>query len=89
MSEYADFEKADENDLFCAGNYQERIEDRARFVRNAGRLAAQTRAGVKRIDYIGGHPEIVRIVYTKGSHRDINISHDSYTAIVQDIFRAI
>lgn len=89
MNEYSDFEKADENDLFCIGNYQEAIEDRARFVRNVGRLAAQTREGVKRIDYLGGEPELVRIIYNSGTHRDINISHDSYSAIVRDIFKKI
>lgn len=88
MTDYADFERADETATMF-DHYEAQIADRARYVRNVGRLAAQTRQGVKRIDYIGGVPEIARIIYKKGSHRDINISHDSYSAIVQDIFRAI
>lgn len=88
MSDYADFERANENGSMFDPE-DEQIEDRARFVRNVGRLAAQTREGVKRIDYIGGELEIARIIYRKGSHQDINITHDSYSAIVRDIFKYI
>ena len=86
--EYNILEKANEAAMMFADD-ADAIEDRGRFVRNVGRLAAQTREGVKRIDYLGGEPELVRIVYKDGHRQEINISHDSYAAITRDIFKYI
>lgn len=90
MKEYEYFilEPADEASKMFADD-DDAIEDRARFVRNVGRLAAQTREGVKRLDYLGGDPELVRIVFKDGHRREINITADSYQAIARDIFKHI
>lgn len=64
--------------------------DRALFVENVGQLAAQTRAGVEKIERIAeGDEEYAKITYRGGGERWINIHADSYTAIVRDIFKQI
>ena len=87
--EYNILENANEAAMMFADD-ADAIEDRGRFIRNVGRLAAQTREGVKRLDYLGGdHPELVRIVYKDGHRKELDISCDSYAAIVKDIFKHI
>lgn len=64
--------------------------DRRDFVHNVGVLAAQTREGVDHIEYIHeDHQEFAKIVFKKGAEKFVNISHDSFTAIVRDIFKRI
>ena len=64
--------------------------DRSLFVENVGRLAAQTRAGVEKIERItDDEQEFAKITYRGGGERWINIHADSYTAIVRDIFKQI
>lgn len=64
--------------------------DRDQFVRNVGILAAQTRAGVEKIERIRrADEELAAITYKGGAVRYINIHADSYTAIVRDIFKYI
>lgn len=64
--------------------------DRRDFVENVGILAAQTREGVDHIEYIKEDDiELAKIVYKKGHERYVNINHDSFSAIVRDIFKHI
>lgn len=64
--------------------------DRRDFVENVGILAAQTREGVDHIEYIKEDDmEIAKIVFKKGRERYVNINHDSFSAIVRDIFKQI
>lgn len=64
--------------------------DRRDFVENVGILAAQTREGVDHIEYIKeDHIELAKIVFKKGPERYVNINHDSFSAIVRDIFKHI
>lgn len=65
--------------------------DRSLFVENVGRLAAQTRAGVYKIEREATKDgeEYAKITYRNGGERWINIHADSYTAIVRDIFKQI
>lgn len=63
--------------------------DRRDFVENVGILAAQTREGVDHIEYIKEDDiELAKIVFEKGE-RYVNINHDSFSAIVRDIFKQI
>ena len=64
--------------------------DRRDFVHNVGVLAAQTRDGVDHIEYIHeDDQELAKIVFKKGADKFVNITHDSFTAIVRDIFKHI
>lgn len=62
--------------------------DRRDFVHNVGVLAAQTRLGVQKIDYfhMDSH-EYAYIYYKRGEVKKVDISHDSFQAIVLDIFK--
>ena len=64
--------------------------DRRDFVHNVGVLAAQTSRGVRKIEYYNedGH-ELAIITYKGGNKKYVNITHDSWTAIVRDIFKHI
>lgn len=67
-------------------------DDRAAFVRNVGRLAAQTREGVVKVEYspeTATETELAIIHYKGGTTKEINIRADSYSAIVRDIFKYI
>ena len=82
-------QEADEVKVMCAGE-AEHIADKIKFVRNIGKLASQTRAGVIEIEYKREGGEELAIIHYKGGHtRLINITADSYTAIVRDIFKYI
>ena len=66
------------------------IADRADFVHNVGFLASQTREGVASIEYAPekeNETEYAVIHYKSGATKLVNIRHDSYSAIVQDIFK--
>lgn len=64
--------------------------DRRDFVENVGILASQTREGVDHIEYVKEDDfELAKIVYRKGKDRYVNINHDSFSAIVRDIFKNI
>lgn len=64
--------------------------DRRDFVHNVGVLASQTREGVDHIEYIHEDDlEFAKIVFKKGAEKFVNITHDSFTAIVRDIFKHI
>lgn len=66
------------------------IADRAAFVGNVGILAAQTREGVEFITYCpetATETELAVIHYKNGAVKNVNIRCNSYSAIVQDIFK--
>lgn len=64
--------------------------DRRDFVENVGILASQTREGVDHIEYIKEDDiELAKIVFRKGHDKYVNINHDSFSAIVRDIFKNI
>ena len=66
------------------------VEDRCNFVHNAGVLASQTREGVDHIEYYKCDDiELAVIVFKCGHRVNVNIRHDSYSAIVRDIFKNI
>lgn len=93
MTDYENgFEECSETKAMFLEDAAAELDDRAAFVRNCGRLAAQTREGVKAIEYIPAKIagfEAAKIIYKKGEPKLININHDSYTAIVRDIFKFI
>ncbi|MBP5379233.1 MAG: hypothetical protein J6Y64_06805 [Ruminococcus sp.] len=66
--------------------------DRADFVRNVGALASQTREGVISIEYAPetvNETEFAVIHYKGGATKLVNIRHNSYAAIVRDIFKQL
>lgn len=83
------YNDVNENNTMFEDNEALILSDRREFVHNVGVLASQTREGVKEIQLIvEGGLEIARIYYKKDNFtRDVNITHDSFSAIVQDIFR--
>ena len=79
-----------ENDTMFEDNENIINRDRSRFVHNVGVLAAQTREGVDRVEYIVDEGcELAKIVFKKGHEKYVNINHDSFSAIVRDIFKHI
>lgn len=68
---------------------EDAIRDREQFVRNLGELLSQTRDGVLGCDLInaGQLDEFVLITYKGGGTRLVNISMDSYAAIIRDVAR--
>lgn len=86
------FEECSEAKAMFLEDAAAELDDRAAFVRNCGRLAAQTREGVKKIEYIPGNDhenEYAEIVYNEHYSEYVNISACSYSAIVREIFRHI
>ncbi len=83
------YNDVNENNTMFEDNEALILSDRREFVHNVGVLASQTREGVKEIQLlVEGGLEIARIYYKKDNFtRDVNITHDSFSAIVQDIFR--
>lgn len=62
--------------------------DRRDFVHNVGVLAAQTREGVQKIEYYHKDQlELAYIHFKGGVVKEVNISHNSFRAIVLDIFK--
>ena len=83
------YNDVNENNTMFEDNEALILSDRREFVHNVGVLASQTREGVKEIQLlVEGGLEFARIYYKKDNFtRDVNITHDSFSAIVQDIFR--
>lgn len=66
--------------------------DKTLFVHNLGALLAQTREGVTGCSYRNDREkrlELVTIHYTNGYTREVNVSLDSYTALIRDVTKAI
>lgn len=79
-----------ENDTMLEDDDSIINRDRSRFVHNVGVLAAQTREGVDHVEYIAEDDcELAKIVFRKGHEKYVNINHDSFSAIVRDIFKNI
>lgn len=77
-----------ENHNLFNDDYSERRD----FVHNVGVLASQTRACVEKITYFHQDQsdlEIATIHYKNGYTKEVNISCNSWTAIVRDIFKNI
>lgn len=80
----------DENSTMFSNDNAVIYADRRDFVENVGILASQTREGVDHIEYIKEDDiELAKIVYRKGFEKYVNINHDSFSAIVRDIFKHI
>lgn len=68
------------------------LADRADFVRNVGLIASQTREGVESIEYApekDNETELAVIHYKGGATKIVNIRHNSYAAIVIEIFKKL
>ena len=79
-----------ENDTMFTEDETIVFSQRSDFVHNVGVLASQTREGVDRIEYVRDNDvELAKIVYKKGHEVYVNINHDSFCAIVRDIFKNI
>ena len=93
MTDYEnDFEMCSESKAMWLEDLAAALDDRAAFVRNVGRLAAQTREGVKSIELIPGidhKNEYAEITYKNRYKKRVNIECCSYTAIVREIFKHI
>lgn len=64
--------------------------DRRDFVHNVGVLASQTRERVEKIEYYHKDElELAIITFKGGSTKEVNITHNSWAAIVRDIFKYI
>lgn len=83
------FEECSETQAMFLEDAAAELDDRAAFVRNCGRLAAQTREGVKSVELIPGINEYAEITYKNDYKKRVNISACSYSAIVQEIFSHI
>lgn len=68
----------------------EMLEDRELFVENLGILLSQTREGVEGCRLIsrnGGLDESVIVTFKGGVQKRVNVSLDSYWAIIMDVCR--
>lgn len=86
------FEMCSETQAMFLEDAAAELDDRAAFVRNCGRLAAQTREGVKSVEFIPGtdhKSEYAEINFKNGSKGLIPIEGCSYTAIALEIFKHI
>ena len=93
MTDYENgFEMCSESKAMWLEDAAAELADRATFVRNVGRLAAQTREGIKSIELIPGidhENEYAEITYKNDYKKLVNIECCSYTAIVREIFKHI
>jgi hypothetical protein len=80
------FVAASETGMMFASE-EENWEDRKRFVENLGKFATQCRNSVVRM-YLD-EEDCVHIVYRGGGEHKVNVRHDSYAAIVRDVFARI
>lgn len=83
---------ADESNLFTGLDPDLHDYDKALFVKNLGALLAQTREGVAGCSYSHNREaekETVTIHYTNGHKRDVNVSMDSYLALVRDVAKHV
>lgn len=79
-------ETANETKMMFATE-EENHHDKETFVRNLGWLLSQTREQVERC-YLD-EEEQVHVVFRGGSERTVNVKHDSYTAIIRDVAKAL
>ena len=64
--------------------------DRHLFVRNLGWLLSQTRCGVVSCELVKrGYVEKVIVRFTSGGTREIDVTADSYLAIIKDVTRRV
>ena len=59
--------------------------DKALFVRNLGALLAQTRKGVVGCEYHNDQKEMVAVEFNNGYTKTINVTMDSYLAVIRDV----
>lgn len=62
--------------------------DKAMFVRNLGALLAQTREGVVGCEYHNdrkNQKEMVTVTFSNGYKKTINVTMDSYLAVIRDV----
>lgn len=79
-----------ENNTMFSENLAVIDADRRDFVHNVGVLASQTRERVEKIEYYHKDElELAIITFKGGSTKEVNISHNSWSAIVRDIFKHI
>jgi hypothetical protein len=62
---------------------EDRLEDKAAFVRNIGKVAMQTRTGCIGMQLENGG-DTVKVNYNRGGFHKVNIHMDSYAAIMRD-----
>lgn len=80
--------RADENGSYFSGNG---FEDKEIFIKNLGWLLSQTREGVKECKLVhkSDFDEYVWIRFNDGQNKYVNISCDSYIAIIRDVTKNI
>jgi hypothetical protein len=67
-----------------------RDDDRRLFVRNLGWLLSQTRCGVVSCELYGDQDrEYVIALYDHGGKREIDVTADSYLAIIRDVAKRV
>lgn len=66
-----------------------KLEDRKLFTKNLGCLLSQTREGVIgcELEVVSDYEEYVVITYRGGAQKMVNVSMDSYAAIVKDVIK--
>ena len=65
-------------------------DDRRLFVRNLGWLLSQTRCGVASCELYGDQDrEYVIALYDHGGKREIDVTADSYLAIIKDVTKRV
>lgn len=80
-------EEADEAKMMFEKDEQTSLDDRKAFVRNLGKVAAQTRDGVVGMELDDN--EIVTVEFKGGGTHKVNINMDSYSAIIRDCGKAV
>ncbi len=80
--------RADENKAYFSGKT---LADKCLFIKNLGWLLSQTREGVKgcRLIHNSTDDELVEITYNHGEKELVNISLDSYVAIIKDVTKRL
>ena len=83
---------ADEGHPALATNQVMHDHDKGLFVRNLGALLAQTREGVVGCEYHNDRKnqiEMVTVEFNNGYTKTINVTMDSYLAVIRDVCRNI
>lgn len=80
------FTAASETKMMFASEEENR-EDRKLFVENLGKFATQCRNSVVSMNL--DDDDVVHIVFRGGAERCVNVRHDSYAAIVRDVFERV
>lgn len=80
-------DEADEAKMMFEKDEQISLDDRKAFVRNLGKVAAQTRDGVVGMELDDN--EIVTVEFKGGGTHKVNINMDSYAAIIRDCGKAV